>query len=392
MGRWVPARGVALLCAVGGLLLAGCSTTATSGSSVTVSGTTLDVYASQPPGPASQAVSDTLDAEQLALSAQGGRVGKYTVKLTVLHGRELSDNARSAVQDTHAIAYLGELQPGTSQIATEILNQQDLLVVSPADTAVYLTQPIAPVSNTVSTFYPSSSSYKQTFARVVPNSGQEAKALVQEMQSRHVRSVYATSDGTQYGAALALEVQRQAKSAGLSVAASPSGASAFFYAASDDSPHARALAQHALDVEAASDPSAQLYAPSGLYDADVVSGLSAAAQARLTVSSPGFVSKTAPSGARSFAAKFSRRYGHAPAVQAIFGYEAMSALLAVLAEAGKNAGNRAIVTSDFRNMKRTSSVIGSYTISGGDPSIAPFVFARVRDAQLVPFKFLSLAG
>ena len=127
-----------------------------------------------------------LDAEKLAFQHAGAKVGRFSVQLSALHGHELSDNARAAIENNsrHGIAYLGELQPGTSQVSVEILNQQGMLEVSPADTAIYLTQAIPPVSNSTDTFYPGRSTYHETFARVVPNSAAEAKAIVSEMQGR----------------------------------------------------------------------------------------------------------------------------------------------------------------------------------------------------------------
>ena len=119
--------------------------------------------------------------------------------------------------------------------------------------------------------------------------------------------------------------------------------------------------------------------PSGLYDASFVSGLSAGAQSRLIVSSPGFLPKGLTGAGAAFASSFRTQYGHAPAPQAVFGYEAVRAVFAALALAGASANNRAVVVAEFRSLKRTSgSAIGPYSISGGDPSIAPFVFARVR--------------
>src|ERR1700761_8462056 len=88
------------------LALAGCA--ARTNSAVTVSGTTLTVYASQPPGGGGQTAADVLDAEQLALQQNGRSVGKFTVRLVKLDGKEISDNARRAVQNSTAIAYLGE--------------------------------------------------------------------------------------------------------------------------------------------------------------------------------------------------------------------------------------------------------------------------------------------
>jgi hypothetical protein len=62
----------------------------------------------------------------------------------------------------------------------------------------------------------------------------------------------------------------------------------------------------------------------------------------------------------------------------------MSAVLAVLKEAGTKAGNRATVVSDFRSLTNRQSVLGTYSIKGGDTTLDSFVFARVRGGSLVP--------
>jgi hypothetical protein len=69
--------------------------------------------------------------------------------------------------------------------------------------------------------------------------------------------------------------------------------------------------------------------------------------------------------------------------QAIFGYEAMSAVLAVLKEAGIGAGTRSTVVGDFRTLHGRQSVLGTYSISSGDTNLAPFVFGRPRGGALV---------
>ena len=70
----------------------------------------------------------------------------------------------------------------------------------------------------------------------------------------------------------------------------------------------------------------------------------------------------------------------------IFGYEAMSAVLAVLREAGSAANNRSTVVHAFLAIKNRQSVLGTYSMnSSGDTSIAPFVFSRLQQGKLVPF-------
>src|ERR1700733_9587641 len=205
--------------------LAGCGTATGGGNSeVTVAGSTLSIYAGQPPsGSGGPAATDMIDAEKLALKQAGGRAGKFTVVLKPLDGREISDNARTAIQDKTTIAYLGELQPGTSQISVEILNQQGVLVVSPADTADYLTQSTPAVPNSPTKYYPSRSTYHETFARVVANSSEEANAQVQVMKSDGVSKVYVANDGQPYGESVAQEVAHDAQAAGISAVTGAGG-------------------------------------------------------------------------------------------------------------------------------------------------------------------------
>jgi branched-chain amino acid transport system substrate-binding protein len=366
--------------AVCGLLasvaLTGCATQ--TNSAVTIAGKTLTIYLSQPPGAAGrQAAADVLDAEQLALRQAGTKVGTFTLRNRILHGKEITDNARSAVQDKSSIAYLGEIGPGTSQDSVPITNELGLLQVSPTDTAVYLTQATPEVSGSPTTFYPSSSTYHQTFARVVPDSAQEAKAIAAEMHALSLSKLYVSDDGSDYGASIAAAVRSDAAKQGLSTASSAGGADAVFYGGTTPATATKALNQ------AAAAGRAKLFVPSALYSDAFATGLSAGAQSKLYVSSPGFTpSQLTPAG-QTFATAFRSAFGHAPVPDAIFGYEAASALIAVLKEAGSAAGSRATVVDDFRNLHNRQSVLGTYSISSGDTNIAPFVFGRFRGGRLV---------
>jgi ABC-type branched-subunit amino acid transport system substrate-binding protein len=359
------------------LALAGCATQTKS--AVTVSGTTLTIYASQPPGAGGgQTAADVLDAERLALKQAGTTIGKFSVRLVTLHGKEISDNARRAVQNASAIAYLGEIEPGTSQDSVQITNELGLLQVSPTDTAAYLTEAVPVISGSPTTFYPSRSTYHETFARVVPNTTQEAKAITAEMHSLGLTKLYVADDGSPYGATITSEVRADAGKQGLSLVSGAASADAVFYGA-----NSIVRATRALDRAAAAAPTAKLFAPSALYEDAFVAGLSAAAQKNLYVSSPGFTPGTLSPAGRQFVTAFRSAYGHVPGPQAIFGYEAMSAVLAVLKQAGVDAGSRAAVVSDFRGLHNRQSVLGTYSISSGDTTLAPFVFGRPRGGRLV---------
>ena len=396
MGSGVLARGRTItVCAAAALVgcLSGC--TQASNSTITVSGRTLSIYASEPPGGAGgQQARDAIAAEQLALQQAGGQAGKFRINFVKLAGKEPSANARSAIEDPSTIAYLGELVPGTSWISIQITNEQGVLEVSPLDTAAYLTQPSSVVPGAPGRYYPSSKTYGDTFARVVPTTAQEARADVAELPALGVRKLYVASDGQPYGAALADAVARDA-AATIPVArgaADPasfkrSGANAAFFGSSSEPDSARLF-----DALAAESPNAKLLAPSALYDDAFASSLAPAAQRNLYVSSPGFLSQDLPAAGVKFVADFKAAYGHDPAPSAIFGYEAMAAVLGVIREASSAANSRAAVVRDFLELRDRPSVLGTYSIVHGDTTLAPFVLSRIQAGRLVRYKFVAAQG
>src|SRR2546423_13876481 len=107
------------MCAAVAAVIGGCSTTAPA---PTVAGKTLTVYLSAPAGLSRDAqAQDVIDAEKLAFSPSctaGScapvQVGSFKLHLAVVTDDKLSGNARSAIEDKTAVAYLGELLPGDS--------------------------------------------------------------------------------------------------------------------------------------------------------------------------------------------------------------------------------------------------------------------------------------
>jgi branched-chain amino acid transport system substrate-binding protein len=366
-------------------IAAGCTTA----SSVSVEGNTLTLYASAPPAAANtQAAADVLAAEQLAFNQSGSKLGKLTLRFVKLGGGKASDNARSAIEDTSSIAYLGELDPGLSADSLGITNAQDLLQVTPTDTAAALTQVTPSVPDSPNRFYESLSNYGRTFARVVPTTSLEAKAQVQEMQAQHVSKLYVSSDGSQYGRAIAQAVRTDAPTSSITVASSSSGADAIFYGATSAN-----AAVRVFNSAASSNPAVKLFGPSALDGPALAAGLSPAAR-HVYISSPGFMTKDLNATAKSqFLKPFEDAYHRVPSPQAIFGYEAMSAILSVLKKAGASATDRATVVQDFFAIKNRDSVLGTYSINAnGDTSLAPFVFSRPVNGKLVPFQSVQVQG
>jgi branched-chain amino acid transport system substrate-binding protein len=390
-------RRAVLGCAALAVALAGCTTR--TNTTVAVSGKTLAVYASLPRGTA--AGQDLLAAEQLALSQAGGRVGSFTVVLKPLYEsstKDITNNARRAIADSATIAYLGEVPPGSTENGSiEITNEAGILQVSPTDNALELTQTTPAIPKAPNTYYPNLKSDSYTFARVVPSTAVEAKAQVQQMQALGVKKLWIEDDGSPYGAALARAVHDSLPAtitvAGTGQTSSATGADALFYATDAlNAVGAREPAAAAAKLDSLMGAAPQLkrlFVPSALFDPEFAAKLGPAAARAINISVPGFLHS-------GFDSQFKAKYGHPPALQAVFGYVAMSALLEDLRQQGGNANRLSSVVNGFRSLSNQQSPIGAYSIKNGDIQFAdgkaPFVWAGVKNGSLYPSKFRSVSG
>ncbi len=338
-------------CATLAVLIGGCTTAATTGTAI--SGSTLSIYLSVPPGPVSRETQDIVSAEKLAFhQTTPEKVGKFTLKLVPFTSRELSDTARQAIGDATTIAYLGETAPGASAETIGITNGEDVLQVSPTDTALELTRSSPAVPKAPSRYYESLATNGRTFARVAPSTRLEAQAVLTQIQALGAKRVYVPSDGSEYGRALRAAFVSRAGSA-ITLAGSGSGVDAVFYAGSSGSGAAQVFAG-ALS----SNPKVALFAPSALAQDSFAASLSPAAQKRLYVSSPGFTAGGQP--APEFISAFRSAYGHAPATQAVFGFAAMQARAPRPARGGQlgfepqNGGPRLFLHPELRHRGRRS--------------------------------------
>lgn len=377
-GRGLPRR--LLACAA---ILAGLSGCAAASSSQTVTGKTLYIYVSAPASAQTdQQQQDILYAEKLAFNQLQSTVTAFKLSLVPLASAKLSDNARTAISDKASIAYLGEVAPGSSADSIGITNAQDLLQVSPTDTAAELTQSTLAIKGAPQRYYETLSTYGRTFARVVPSTAVEAQVVVQEMRSLGIKRLYLPGDGSEYGRTIAQAITADAAGASIAVQQSPAGADAAFYAGSS-----AAAAKSAFTQTLVSNDKARLFVPSALAQQSFAASLSPAAQPKLYASSPGILPKALNPAARKFEADFRATYHHAPDGQALYGYAAMASVIRIIAQAGNSANNRSTVVHKFVGLQNMDSVVGTFSINAnGDTSSRQFVFSRVKAGKLVPFK------
>lgn len=400
------ARTLALLCAVA--CLAGCGRAEPSGR---VRGTTLTVYYSGPTQGASSVGSlAALNGATMALDAVRGRVGKYRIRLRQLDDSTLqsggwdpnqtTQDARIAVQDPTTIGYLGDFNSGAAAISIPPLNRETIAQISPAASAVGLTSTGPGASpGEPEKYYPTGI---RTFARPVPTDAIQALVQVHLAQSLGCAAMFVLHDGEVDGEDEALTFALTAESAGLRVvvvqefprnapdyrplalSVSQSGADCVLLSSIDERSAARLT-----DALAKALPDAPIIASSSLADsayADPAEGGVAPGAARhVLVTSPTLEASAYPPSGQAFLAAYARRSG-APEPPAIFGYEAMSLMLAAIRKAtdrGREPAVRGSVAAAVLSLDDRQSMIGGARIDrNGDTAERRYAIYRIASGRL----------
>jgi branched-chain amino acid transport system substrate-binding protein len=412
MRAYALVAAASLLCTVA---LAGCTG---ANRSTEIVGRSLTIYTSLPlQGADVGRALDVQRAEQLALAQARNRVGKFKLRFVSLNnasrstGRwqpsKISSNARKAAQDKHTIAYIGELDSGGSAVSIPILDQAGILQVSPADGLAGLTRKQGAERGEPAKYYPE---HDRNFGRVVPPDDVQAAALVAYMHDLGVRRPYVLNDGGGYGGSIADQIRHRLygrisptlrprevpaqtitpDGSDFSAVATDvvrKGADAVLYAGVPTQGIVRLWqALHAAN------PKLMLFGPNALAEPSFYTAIGPAGAATY-LTDPSLPLKLRPPAARTFAADFRRAYGSAPDPYALFGYEAMNAVLQSIRRAGSKGNDRKRVIDEFLGLRRPTSVLGPYSIDrNGDTSLTTYGGYRVRAGKLVFDRVLKPAA
>jgi branched-chain amino acid transport system substrate-binding protein len=372
---------------------------------------TLTIYSSLPlQGPDRDRARDMVNAIKLALQQAGGKVGPFNLTYVPLDSAtpearrwthdQVLDNARKAVRDVNAIAYIGEQDSAATALSLPLTNEGHILQVSPSSTYDGLTR-MSRRQGEPDRFYPSG---ERTFARVVPADHVQASALVGYMKASGVRSIALLADREIYGGGIADEVEKAAARQRIEVfdrgridasrgdltgsaqKIAETGADAFLFAGTTETGAARiftAVAQAA--------PSMLLFGPAAVADHALLDGLPAAVQRQIRVTTPALPPRLLPRSARAFRDRFRMTFGRQPAPEALQAYEATQAILTAIRAAGAKGNDRDAVIRAFHAIRNRRSVLGSYSIdASGDTSLSSFAGNRLRGSRLVLDKVLQV--
>jgi branched-chain amino acid transport system substrate-binding protein len=403
----------ALACAVIalGFALAACGNNADEGAPQ--SGTrTVTIYSSLPlNGPDRESSQDMVNAIKLALEQAGGKAGALSVTYVSLDSstREqktwtsdrVLDNARQAVRDINAIAYIGERDSAATALSLPLTNEGNILQVSPTSAYDGLTRAGGVRTGEPERFYPSA---KRTFGRMVPPDHVQASALVGYMKAEGVHKLALLGDRELDGGGIADQVTKAAEAQGIEVVdkgridamkgdlngnaadVAATGADAFLFAGDSETGAARMF-----DAVAKVTTRMLLFAPSALADDVFLRALDPAVQRRMRITTPTLPSRLLPPAARAFDTRFAELFGRRPAAEALLAYEATKAVIAAIAAAGAKGNDRSAVIKAFFAIRDRKSALGTYSIDrNGDTSLSRFAGNRVRGSQLQLDKVLEV--
>jgi branched-chain amino acid transport system substrate-binding protein len=378
--------------------LAGCGGVGVSGAS-DVAANPLAVYSSMPlQGPSGAASQQIVNGEKLALADAGGRVGRFKVSYVSLDDSNptsgrwdpgvTATNAKTAAQDTSTIAYLGDYDSAATAVSLPLINAAGILQVSPASPYVGLTSSLDAGQDEPERFYPSA---RRTFGRLAPGDPVQAAAQAQLMRSLGIHRVYVLDNQDPFEIPLAQIVARDAERTGIAVAGHDSvttaagsvfagevekivnsGAQAVFLAGGAGAGTAALWQQlHSAD------PGLWLLGSSTMVDPSFTAQLGSAAS-RTLLSTPVLAPGLYPPAAQRVLSEYTRRFGGEAGPEALYGYEAMSAVLDAIRRAGSAGGSRQTVIDRFFSARNRDSVLGRYSMqSDGETTLSRYGVDRI---------------
>ncbi len=387
----------------------GCGGVGVSGASSTA-GNQLAVYSSLPlQGPSGTVSQQIVNGEKLALADAGGRVGRFKISYVSLDDASptsgqwdpgvTATDAKTAAQDTGAIAYLGDYNSAATAVSLPLINAAGILQVSPASPYVGLTSSLDAGQDEPDRFYPSGT---RTFGRLQPGDRVQAAAQARLMRALGVRKVYVIDDQDPFEIPLAQIVARDADQAGVEVVGrdsvdaagtvfaneihkvQESGAQAVFFAGGTGVGAVALWRQlHAAE------PHLRLLGASTMVNARFATQIGAAGSSTY-LTTPVLDPGRYPPAAARMLSEYRRRFGGEAGAYALYGFEAMNIVLLAIRNAGSRGNERRAVIESFFAIHGRDSVLGRYSIEAdGETTLSRYGVDRVVGGRLAFFRALD---
>jgi branched-chain amino acid transport system substrate-binding protein len=378
---------------------------ATTAPAVSVSGGTIRIYSSLPmTGSSREQVVSVINAMKLALDdfTKGtNMVGNFKIDFvplddaTAAKGQWDADqekaNANKAANDPDAMIYLGTFNSGASKVSIPILNQANMVMISPANTYTGLTKALPGVTaeGEPDIYYPTKS---RNYFRVITEDSAEGAAVAAFVATLPgVKSVFVIDDSQVYGKGLADTFVASCKASNLDCTqrSSINGKESDYKSLAVDikakNPNAiffggitfQQAGKLVADIRAAG-IKVPFIGGDGIND-DVFIKDAATSAEGVYASTAGVPEDKLSAKGQDFLKRYRAKYGNIQ-TYTIYGYEAMSVALTAIQKA--NAKDRKAILDAAAGIKDFDGVLGRWSFdSNGDTTVQDFTVSVVKSGK-----------
>jgi len=346
--------------------------------------------------------SDTLvRGIRMAIEEAGGTVGPFRIEYldlddsTAAAGQWTSEaeaaNARRALQDPDVMAYIGTFNSGAAKVSMPILNLGDLLMISPANTAVGLTKPGLGVPGEPDVYRPTG---RLNYARVVPADDLQGPLSADWAKKRGVKKVYILDDNEVYGKGIADLFDERCREIGIEVIGHDSidakaqefkSLMASVKAAGPDLVYFGGTTQSkggqlAKDMASAG-ITAMLMVPDGCREQVFIDSAGAAnLEGRCFVTFGGLPPEKLSGKGSEFVERYKKKFGELPEAYAVYGYEAAQVALRAIRDAGRK--DRRAITDAALAIRDFDGALGHWGFDrNGDTTLRTLTVSVVKGGQ-----------
>jgi branched-chain amino acid transport system substrate-binding protein len=368
----------------------------------------VKIYSSFPRTGANKSQTDSVvNGIKMAFEQAGNKAGNFTIVYGATE--DLDDgspakagnwdaaveaaNATKALNDPDCMVYIGTFNSGAAKVSVPILNAADLVMISPANTAVGLTKPEGAGEPDI--YYPTK---KRTYCRVIPPDDLQGAVGAAYAKELGAKKVYILDDNEAYGKGIANVFNAQAKKLGIEVAAQESiDKAATDYrslgtkirSASADMVYFGGITGNNAgklwkDLRGVLGKDFKMMGPDGIFDSDFLTAAAEAAEGTYLSFGGLPPDKLTGKGAEWYTA-YKAKFNVEPESYAAYGYEAATVVVDAIKRAGKK--DRTAIREALMSTKDWDGVLGKWSFdANGDTSLTGMSINQVKDGKFTYVK------
>ena len=372
--------------------------------------TVVKIVSSLPRTGSAVAQTDTIvNGINMAIEEAGSEAGGFTIEYadwddaTASKGSWAAEaeenNAKRAVADPDVMVYIGPYNSGAAKISAPILNQADLLMISPTNTWPGLTKEGMGDANEPGIYRPSG---RINYTRVVPTDDRQGEVAAAWAKEMEIESVYIIDDGEVYGRGIAtmfkegcgdhdIEVlghesidPKAQEFRSLMTKINAEGPDLVYFGGTTQSKGG----QIAKDMVAAG-IDAKLMVPDGCYEQAFIEAAGAEnLNDRCFLTFGGVPPDKQEGKGKEFVERYQEKHGSMPEAYAVYAYEAARVALRAIADAGSK--DRRAIADAALAIEGFECALGTWSFDeNGDTDLVKMSGIAVRDGG---FEFVKLLG